>query len=138
MIRIKRSDLKKKPAAPIRFLEVTPHRVRMQIPYPPSANKYWRCVNNVMKVSAEARAYKNAIRMACIAQRLKPIVGTIHVFMDVYRPQKSGDLDNRIKVVLDAMKDYVFGDDDEIKLIAAKRFDDKINPRVMVEVDVEV
>lgn len=57
--------------------------------------------------------------------------------MDFYRPAKRGDLDNRIKILLDALEGIAFENDSQIIEIHARRFDDKLNPRVSIVVTSE-
>lgn len=104
------------------------------LPYPPSANRYWRMVNGRMLVSREARAYKLRASLVAIEQGAKPCAGPVGVELKVYRPAKRGDLDNSIKVCLDSLKGIAFEDDNQIIGIIADRYDDKANPRVEVTV----
>lgn len=102
------------------------------LPLPPSANRYWRMGRNKIYLSDEAVAYK--LQVANIFQHLdvKPIEGDIEIVMTVYRKQRSGDLDNKIKVLLDAMQGLAYHDDKQIVAILAYRRDDRANPRVNV------
>ena len=100
------------------------------VPVPPSANRYWRNFNGVTVVSQEARDYKDAVRMLC--GQVSPFEGEVAVSLTVYRARKAGDLDNYLKVLLDALKGVLYHDDSAITEIQAFREDDKISPRVMV------
>jgi crossover junction endodeoxyribonuclease RusA len=102
------------------------------LPYPPSANVYWRNVNGRMLLSREAREFKKTAAARCVGQEL--LSGDVRVVLYVYRPQRSGDLDNRIKPVLDAVRGYLFHDDKQVVGIHAHRGDDKDNPRVEIAV----
>ncbi len=83
-------------------------------------------------VSSEAKAYKKLVRGSC---RQILIPGEIKLSMDVYRPRKVGDLDGRIKVLLDSMQGIYFEDDAQIVEIHARRFEDKIKPRVEITLE---
>jgi crossover junction endodeoxyribonuclease RusA len=110
--------------------------VRLTLPYPPSANRYWRVdKRGFAYVSTEARAYKNRIRLLAMAERLRPLAGPVSLSLGVYRPQKSGDLSNRIKVLEDALSGVAFEDDDQVVELHALRMDDKTNPRVEVTIE---
>lgn len=109
--------------------------MKLVLPMPPSANRYWRNWRGAMVVSEEARAYKSNVAKLAMAQRTRPLSGDIYVSIDVYRKQKSGDLDNRIKVVLDSLRGTAFDDDKQVVEIHARRFDDKSNPRVEVTIE---
>ena len=100
------------------------------LPYPPSANRYWRTFRGRAVVSAEARAYKADVKLkGCI-----PFVGPVALIARFYRPQRSGDLDNRLKVLCDALNGHAWDDDSQVVEIHAYRHDDKARPRVEVEV----
>jgi len=104
------------------------------LPLPPSANRYWRMVNGHMTVSAEAKAYKTSAGWAAKVAGIDVLDGPVAVTLRVYRAQKSGDLDNRIKVILDSLKGIAWEDDSQVTELHAYRYDDKTNPRVEVEI----
>lgn len=105
------------------------------LPYPISANRYWRNVNGRTLLSAEARQYKHdAFLYARRDDVTEPAEGPLSVTLVFYRPRKSGDLDNRIKVTLDALNGVAWKDDDQVVEIHAYRRDDKHDPRVTVSV----
>jgi Holliday junction resolvase RusA-like endonuclease len=54
----------------------------------------------------------------------------------VYRPQKRGDLDNTLKILVDSMKGIIYHDDEQVTVIHAERYDDKKNPRVDLLIEV--
>ncbi len=104
------------------------------LPYPPSANRYWRNVNGRTLKSAQAREYQESAGWIAKEQGLQPLVGAVLVDVRVYRPAQRGDLDNSLKVVLDALKGIGYMDDSQIVKIIAQRFDDKENPRIELSV----
>ena len=113
--------------------------IQLNLPYPPSANLYWRTriINKGGKfmaltyVSPEAKEFKEAVGWLARKAGVKaPIKGRVSVHIQLYphRPldyQKRMrqdplywadtvqrlDLDNARKVVNDALKDVVFEDD---------------------------
>lgn len=113
--------------------------VRLVLPYPPSTNRYWRNYRGRMVRSEEAMRYWFEARAwvrDCgaewqLAEYLRSEY-TLAVTLDLYRPQRSGDLDNRIKVVLDTLQGVAYKNDSQIVRIVANRYDDKHNPRVEV------
>lgn len=110
------------------------------LPYPPSANAYWRSVRGRVLVSAEARAYKQKVQLLAKKQRGHVLwdaltAGPVAVTISVYRPRKIGDLDNTLKVLLDALKGVAFEDDSQVVELIATRSDDAANPRVVVTVE---
>lgn len=104
------------------------------LPYPPSANKYWRNVNGRMVVSEAARNYKTTVGLMVRRGMKQPLAGEVKVNVAVYRPRKSGDLDNSLKILLDSLKGTAYIDDDQVVEIHAMRGDDKNNPRVVLTV----
>lgn len=108
--------------------------IAFTVPYPPSANRYWRVWRGHAVLSNEARAYKRSVCLALKASGVKPLDGPLRLVLRVYRPRKAGDLSNRIKVLEDALQDAAFEDDAQIVSIVADRFDDKARPRVEVEI----
>lgn len=56
------------------------------------------------------------------------------VYADWYRARRSGDLDNRMKVLWDALQGVAYDNDSQIVEIHARRYDDKRNPGVYVTV----
>lgn len=104
--------------------------IRIVLPEPPSANVMWRSV--VIKgqvrvlLSAEGRQYKQDVRAlwlkrSVLNRRTYPADAALSVTLIWNRARKAGDLDNRIKSALDALKGLVFVDDDQITQIHAFR-----------------
>lgn len=101
-------------------------------PVPPSLNRSYKCFRNRVVKSAEARKYQELIGETLAD--MKPTSKEVSLIVDVYRPRKSGDLDNYLKIFLDSLSGFVYTDDKLIKRIVASRWDDKLNPRVELEV----
>jgi Holliday junction resolvase RusA-like endonuclease len=99
--------------------------IRLTLPEPPSANRYWRHV--VVKgqgrtlLSSAARTYRLAVQL--LASRCKPIPGKVTVVIRWDRKRRSGDLDNRLKQVLDALQGIAYTDDQAIVELHAYRTD---------------
>jgi crossover junction endodeoxyribonuclease RusA len=118
------------PVHPVRFENGT-----ITLPYPPSANEYWRSVGRgQVLLSAKARAYKEKIEADLAWLGAPRIIGGAILYLDLFRPQCSGDLDNYLKVTIDALKGIAFEDDKHIAEIHARRFEDKERPRVEVRI----
>lgn len=105
---------------------------RIVLPYPPSANVYWRSERGRVHRSARANEYKLQVGLMCNLEGLTPVTGEVCVRLDFYRPRRSGDLDNLLKVTLDALIGYAYWDDAQVTEIHARRGDDKADPRVEV------
>lgn len=128
------------------------------LPYPVSANRYWRVrvVKGVAMnyVSAEAKAYKaDVARIVRAAGVRAPLAGRIAIDYTLFpkRPQdwqrrarKLGDawhddvmcldLDNAQKVLLDALKGVAFDDDKWVRRITAARAEPDGEARIVVTI----
>jgi len=104
------------------------------LPLPPSSNRYWRNYHGRMVVSDEATAYKTTVAMLAKCDRVTQLSGPVTVTVHVYRERQAGDLDNRLKVLFDAMQGVFFKDDAQVREIHAYLAEDRHNPRVEVEV----
>lgn len=105
------------------------------LPLPPTANFYFRIWRGRAVTSEEARAYKRTAALSAKAQGLRPIIdGEVSVSLRVFRPTMRGDLDNRLKVLLDALRGIGYRDDSQIARIDAVQTVDAKHPRVEVEI----
>lgn len=107
--------------------------MKLILPEPPSSNRYWRNFRGRMVKSAEGRAYCHLVASLKHDTR-DPYVLPLTVSIRWYRSRRAGDLDNRAKVVLDAMQGVVYLNDSQIVELHMYRHDDKKDPRVEVEV----
>ena len=60
--------------------------------------------------------------------------GDVNITVRLFRPAKRGDADNFSKVMLDALQGHAYQNDGQITELHVYRADDKMNPRVEVEV----
>jgi crossover junction endodeoxyribonuclease RusA len=132
--------------------------IELALPYPISANRYWRPVNIGNHVTIvptkEAKAYREAVSWQARAAGVKPITGRVSVEVELYpnRPQdwqkrqrEHGDawddtvlcldLDNANKVLLDALKGVAFEDDKWVRSLSSRRMEpDFRGARVVVRI----
>jgi len=108
--------------------------MKLTLPIPVSANRYWRHAQGRTYISAEAKAYKAEVVWIAKASGAQLMDGDLSLTMIVYRPAKRGDLDNFFKLTLDSLQGIVYSNDSQIVRILAERHDDKYNPRVEVEI----
>lgn len=101
------------------------------LPVPCSANRWWRNWRGRMVLSDEARAYKSLVRMVYRKQELR---GEVAVNITWFRERRSGDLDKRVPICLDALQGVAYANDAQIISITASRFEDPKNPRLIVTV----
>lgn len=85
-------------------------------------------------VSTEAKQYKAAVaRVASLVCRAM-FTDDVSIDVKLFRPRKSGDVDNRTKVLFDALNGVVYKDDKQVAKYAVERFEDKNNPRCEVTI----
>mgnify|MGYP000904454084 CR=1 FL=1 len=100
---------------------------RLLLPYPISANRYWRVYRGRVIQSRDAGLYKRDVAKLAKASGVEVIHGNVEVKVTL-RPKmtKSGveykkrlDLDNCLKVVLDSLNGVMYEDDSQIVAISA-------------------
>ena len=109
--------------------------LKIELPYPPSSNVYWRNFRGHVVKSQAARDYQTEVGLILNTSGIEQIDGDVVVKAWVYRPRKVGDLDNRLKVLFDAMQGHAYKNDSQIVEIHAYRRDDKKRPRVEIELE---
>jgi crossover junction endodeoxyribonuclease RusA len=115
---------------------------KIKLPYPISANRYWRTFRNRTVVSKEAGAYKKQVALLAMVANVKVSGKQVEVSITLLpRLTKSGvaslvvlDLDNALKVTIDALKGIAYIDDDQIRVIHARYGDPVKDGGVVVEV----
>lgn len=149
------------PGEPRARAHVSPAMHSLVLPYPISANRYWRTYMPkgfkapVTTLSSEAKDYKREVAIRAKQQGVtSPIAGRVRVTFILYphrpldwqkRMRKNGDawddtvqcldLDNAQKVALDALKNIAFGDDAWVREISARRAEpDEFGARLVVDV----
>jgi Holliday junction resolvase RusA-like endonuclease len=87
--------------------------VTLELPYPPSVNAIWRYAGRSAYVSKEYAAWKKEADAWFMKQRSEKTVGApikgafeVHMAFSERKRRKNADLDNRIKVVNDALQRF--------------------------------
>lgn len=106
--------------------------MKINLPYPPSSNRYWRSFRGRVVVSEEARAYKDAVGLLANVANLQPITGEVILSIHIRRPAKRRDIDNHLKVTIDSLQGYLYKNDSQIVELHAIMVDDKHNPGITV------
>ena len=107
----------------------------LELPYPPSANRYWRNFRGRTVISAEAQAYRDVVNILARRQyQGNPTESPVAVSMIIRRPARRRDLDNHFKVMLDALQNIIYVNDGQIFRLNAEMIDDKKRPGVTVTV----
>lgn len=98
------------------------------LPMPPSANRYWRHVGGRVYVSREARDYRELVAIIGAGADISLRTCDVRVEVTVRRVHKRGDIDNYLKVLLDALQGVMYDDDKRIKEVSVKIIDVKRQP----------
>lgn len=133
-------------------------QITLTLPYPLSANRYWRPVKLGAHISIvptkEAKAFRADIAARCRAQGARaPLAGRVHIDVKLYpaRPQdwqrrmrvdgaawddtvRCIDIDNANKVLLDALKDVAIEDDKWVRRLTSERMEPDGEARVVVTI----
>lgn len=108
--------------------------LHVRLPYPPSANRLWTVFRGHMVKTEAAREYAGTCAELARLAGAKRTDKHVAVEVVVERPIRTGDLDNRLKAVLDALNGIVYDDDDQVVVIKARRVDRPGNGGVVVTV----
>ena len=111
-----------------------PEPLLLTLPYGQSANTHWNVFRNRLILSKEGRAYKRLVADALARGGVRPFQSDIDARINFYRPQRSGDIDGRLKPLLDSLNKVAWDDDDQIIHLDLHRMDDKTNPRVELDI----
>lgn len=114
--------------------------IRLVLPYPVSANRYWRVFGGRVVHSAEARSYRNVVQIK--ARGVTPLEGpvSVHVALCPGMTAKGVasktrlDLDNCLKVALDALQGVAFSNDKQVVKLLAELGPAQVGGALMVEV----
>ena len=92
------------------------------LPYPPSANRYWRSFRGFTVVSAEAKEYKLAVHKIVGNNTTdKNVQLSIKLLPKLTRAGIASkvclDLDNCLKVALDALQGCLYVNDNQVRKI---------------------
>lgn len=105
-------------------------KINISLPWPPSANTYWRRNGARYFISPKGIIYRNFVVLKCLtfkdyfdkSDRLK-----LHI--DAYPPDKRiRDLDNLFKSTIDSLQfAKLFPNDSQIDELSIKRMDEKLS-----------
>lgn len=89
--------------------------LRIELPYPPTVNTYWRRVGSRTLISKKGRAYRVRIKAALLEHRENAVAGRCAVRVDLFPPDgRKRDLDNVLKALLDGLHHGGVIDDDSV------------------------
>lgn len=102
--------------------------IEIKLPYPISANRYWRRAGKNIVASAEANRYKTTVRQLAYLAQIKTQTGNVGVEITLHpKRNRDGsangtvlDLDNALKVTLDSLQGVAYINDKQIKYLVAQ------------------
>lgn len=113
--------------------------IRLELPWPPSMNHYWRNVAGRTLISKEGRDYRTAVQWQATAEGWKqpfPAGQRVSVRINAVPPDKRRrDLDNMLKPMLDALTHAgLWADDSQIDELFIRRHPARAGGLMIVEV----
>ena len=110
--------------------------VPLSLPWPPSANRYWRHFGNRVLVSREALNYKKQICLLGLFWKRRCLTGRLSVLIQAFPPDKRvRDLDNLLKVTLDSLQSAnFFENDSQIDKITLERMEQRKGGQLLVTI----
>lgn len=93
------------------------------LPFPPSANRYWRVFQGRVIKSVEAREYQKRVRLIALKHQQAFKKERLRIEIECHPPDKRArDLDNQLKILIDALEyAEVFENDSQIDELFIKR-----------------
>ena len=111
----------------------------IDLPYPPSVNRYWRRVGGRTILSRDGRRYRGAVQAVCLERGLgaRPLDERLLVRIGVHPPdRRTRDLDNVLKAVLDGLEHAgVYENDGQIDLLVVQRLASARPGRLRVSIE---
>jgi Holliday junction resolvase RusA-like endonuclease len=104
------------------------------LPYPPKGtnHQYIRTRRGV-HMDSDVQAWRTlvayALRTVSAEARL---AGAVEMVIDIYRPSRRGDIDNRLKLLLDALQGVAYANDAQVTRLTVNNLVDKHAPRVEI------
>lgn len=111
--------------------------ITLTLPWPPTANTYWRRNGNRYFLSNKGQDYRNTIVKTCfIYAGLFDEDARLKVSIQAFPPDKrKRDLDNLFKSLIDSLQSArIFHDDSQIDQLSIQRMPDNEN-KVIVEIE---
>lgn len=91
------------------------------LPFPPSANTYYRHVGYRVLISEDGRKYKQRVQ-SLLFNQFRCLDMRVGLLIAAHPPDnRRRDLDNMLKCLLDSMKGVVYRDDSQIDFLSIQR-----------------
>jgi len=110
--------------------------VRFTLPFPPATNNLFATAWKTKRRFPSERYVKWKEKANEVLDTIPTqiLTGDLSISMWIYRPKKIGDWDGYIKAPQDILHDRFFLDDKQIVEGHIYRLDDKLNPRIEIEI----
>lgn len=100
----------------------------LQLPYPISANRYWKIFRGMAVKSREAKVFCSAVSGIAMKEQVSKLTGdvAVHVLLhpkltkDGKASRQRIDLDNALKVAIDSLQGLMYDNDSQITKITAE------------------
>ena len=91
--------------------------MKLELPWPPSINKYYSRGRNTVFLRKEVKEYFEAVYYLCYQQKIQKIKGDIFLTLFLFPPdERRRDIDNLKKAIYDSLQHAgVYNDDRQIK-----------------------
>jgi crossover junction endodeoxyribonuclease RusA len=110
--------------------------IELELPYPPSANHYYRVHRGRILISREGRAYRWKVGLVLAVSRIKPLDGDLEMWIEAYPPdRRRRDADNLLKSTLDSMEHGgLYHNDSQIKKLHVEIMEPVKGGRLIVRI----
>lgn len=105
---------------------------------PISTNQLYRRHGNIIYMSSEGKSLKESYSWQAKSQwKKKPIItGKVAVLIDLYfNNNLRRDIDNWHKILLDSLTGIIWKDDSQIICMGVRKYIDRDNPRIEIEIN---
>jgi len=110
--------------------------IEVELPYPPSVNRYYRYVGRRVLISREGRRYRQRVVAALAALGVRTMAGRLRVHVYVFPPDRRvRDMGNLQKALLDALQHGgAYRDDSQIDKLTIERCPPVPGGRTVVQI----
>lgn len=89
-------------------------RARLELPYPPSVNHYYRISGSRLRITKKGLKYRHDVAVYVAAARHPHVSGRVRVVISCHPPDgRCRDIDNPLKPLLDALQHANVYDNDK-------------------------
>ena len=110
--------------------------MRLELPFPPSINHYYRIWRGHAVISSEGRAYREKVCAILAGRGVRPISGSLQMRIEVFPPDnRRRDLDNLQKSLWDSLQHGgAYHDDSQVIRYEVEKFEVVSDGKVVVTI----